>query len=194
MTGRKRLNRLQGGWTALSRRKARLNSLMRARYSANRMACAAMILCGLLAAVMLLMPNCLGIGNDSIANVKMGYYKLGYTDDAIISGDVATNAYFTLVYALTHLEGGREFSLESAMVSLARSLDWLFTRDQLFDIRFLALLYLLLYLPGVFLIAKAALERVSQFSEAAVLTVLGILIFSDISYIAYFNSLYLSIG
>ena len=175
---------------AFARLRNKLNRSMRVRYSANRLAGVATAACGLLAAIMLLAPNCLGMGNDSLANAKMGYYKLGYIDDEIISGQVATNAYFTRVYELTHVDGGSEFSLEHAMVSLAKALDWLFTRDQLFDVRFLALLYMTLYLPGVFLMIKAALERVRQFSEAAVLAGLGVLIFSDISYIAYFNSLY----
>ena len=163
---------------------------MRARYSVNRLALIATAICGVLAVMMLLLPNYLGMGNDSLANAKMGYYKLGYIDDEIISGEVASNAYFTRVYELTNLDMGAEFSLEAAIVSLAKALDWLLTRDQLFDIRFLALLYILTYLPGVFLIIKAALERVQQFSEAAVLAGLGVLIFADISYIAYFNSLY----
>ena len=168
----------------------RLNRLMREKYSANLLAGLAAAACGLLAAVMLLAPNYIGMGNDSLAEAKMGAYRLSYVDEGILSGEVAPNAYFTRVYGLSHLEGGSEFSLEHAMVSLAKGLDWIFTRNQLFDIRFLALIYLALYLPGVFLVVKAALERVRQFSEAAVLAALGVLIFSDISYIAYFNSLY----
>lgn len=184
------LNLLKRLFEGISRQRNRVNRFMRARYSANLLACVATAVCGVLAAIMLLMPNCLGMGNDSLANVKMGYYRLGYIDDAILSGEVASNAYFTRVYELTHLDGGSEFSLEHALVSLAKALDWQLTHDQLFDIRFLAFLYLMLYLPGVFLIIKAALERVRQFSEAAALAGLGVLVFSDVSYIAYFNSLY----
>lgn len=184
------LNRLKRLIETVPRIRNRLNHMMRAKYSANLLACIAMAVCGVLAMVMLFMPNYLGMGNDSLANAKMGYYRLGYIDDELISGQVASNAYFTRVYELTNLDEGSEFSLEHVIVNLAKALDWLFTRDQLFDIRFLAFLYLLLYLPGVFLIIKAALERVRQFSEAALLAGLGVLIFSDISYIAYFNSLY----
>ena len=187
---RKLLNLLKRLIEAFSRLRRRLNRFMRAKYSTNFLAGVAMAACGVLAVIMLLLPNYLGMGNDSLANAKMGYYKLGYIDEEIISGQVASNAYFTRVYELTHLDGGSEFSLERVMVNLAKALDWLFTHDQLFDIRFLALLYIVLYLPGVFLVIKAALERVRQFSEAAALAGLGVLIFSDISYIAYFNSLY----
>ena len=181
------LKRLVEGF---SEQRSRLNRLMRAKYTANFLACVAMAVCGLMAVTMLMLPNYLGMGNDSLASAKMGYYRLGYVDEDILSGKVAANAYFTRVYEMIHLDGGSEFSLEYAMVSLAKALDWLFTRDHLFDIRFLAFLYIILYLPGVFLVVKAALERVRQFSEAAALAGLGVLIFSDISYIAYFNSLY----
>lgn len=186
----KLLNRLKGLAGALASRRNRLNRSMRERYSAHSMALIATAACGVLAVVMLLAPNYLGMGNDSLANAKMSSYQLGYMDDIFLSGGAATNAYFTRVYELTHLDGVSEVSLQRAVVSLAKALDWLATRDQLFDIRFLALIYIALYLPGVYLVVRAALERVRAFSEAAVLTALGVLIFSDVAYIAYFNSLY----
>lgn len=184
------LNRI-GGWLGKSTGlRGRLNQYMRTRYTANLLAGITAAVCGILAAIALFLPNCLGMGNDSIANEKMGYYRLDYLNEAEDGGSEPTNAYFTRVYEQTSLSRGTEFSLENALVNLAKALDWLFTRDQLFDIRFLAFLYMALYLPGVFLILKAALERVRNFTEAVILAVAGGLIFSDISYIAYFNSLY----
>lgn len=41
-----------------------------------------------------------------------------------------------------------------------------------------------LYLPAVYLVLKAGLERVRYFSEAVAVTALGVLIFADISYLA----------
>ena len=174
----------------LSKLRARLNGYMRTKYSANLLAGLTTAVCGALTLIMLFVPNYLGMGNDSLANEKMGYYRLSYLDEDFASDDTATNFYFTHLYELTSLDRGTEFSLENALVNIAKALDWAFTRDRLFDIRFLALLYTLIYLPGVYLILKAALECVKNFSEAALLSVLGALIFSDISYIAYFNSLY----
>lgn len=40
-----------------------------------------------------------------------------------------------------------------------------------------------LYLPAVYLVLKAGLERVRYFSEAVAVTALGVLIFADISYL-----------
>lgn len=184
------LNRAAGAFGRLSKLRSRLNAHMRAKHSAHRLALLAAAVCGILTVFMLFVPNYLGMGNDSLANEKMRHYRLDYLSADTPSDDPATNAYFTRVYELTSLDAGAEFSLESALVRAARAIDWAFTRDRLFDIRFLALLYTLLYLPGVYLVLKAALECVRNFSEAALLAVLGALIFSDISYIAYFNSLY----
>ena len=184
------LNFIGKGIGKLSKLRARLNGYMRSKYSANLLAGITAAVCGALTVLMLFVPNYLGMGNDSLANEKMGYYRLGYLNEDVGSENVATNSYFTRVYELTSLDRGTEFSLENALVGIAKAIDWVFTRDRLFDIRFLALLYTLIYLPGVYLILKAALECVKNFSEAVLLSVLGVLIFADISYIAYFNSLY----
>lgn len=168
--------------------RSRLNDHMQ-KYSAKMLSLYAAAVCGLMSIIILFVPNYLGMANDSVANEKMGYYKLSYLEEDEPK-DGATNEYFVRVYELSNLDRGEEFSLENALVNIAKSLDWVFTRDRQFDIRFLAFIYLLLYLPGVYLILKAALERVQHFSEAVVLAVLGTLIFSDISYVAYFNSLY----
>ena len=184
------LSRAGRGIRKLSQLRARLNNYMRARYSARLLAGITAVVCGALMIFVLFVPNYLGMGNDSIANEKMVYYRLDYLNEDSEAEDVPSNSYFTRVYELTSLDRGTEFSLQSALVRIAKAIDWMFTRDRLFDIRFLALLYALLYLPGVWLILRAALECVKNFSEAALLCVLGALIFSDISYIAYFNSLY----
>ena len=63
------------------------------------------------------------------------------------------------------------------------ALDAVVTSDGLFDVRFLALVYLALYLPAVYPVLKAGLERVRCFSEAVAVTALGVLIFADISYL-----------
>ena len=185
-----RLSRIRGVIGRLSKLRAGINGYMRTKYSARLLAGLTAAVCGALTIVMLFVPNYVGMGNDSLANEKMGYYRLGYLREDSGSDGAATNSYFTRVYELTSLDRGAEFSLENAVVNIAKAIDWVFTRDRLFDIRFLALLYALLYLPGVYLILKAALECVQNFSEAVLLSVLGALIFSDISYIAYFNSLY----
>ena len=170
--------------------RARVNGYMRRRHSVNRLAVLTTAVCGALMVIALFVPNYLGVGNDSLAETKMGYYRLAYPAGDSAPGEDAANAYFTRVYGLTSLDRGAEFSLQSALVNAAKALDWFFTRDRLFDVRFLALLYALLYLPGVCLMVKAALECVGNFSEAILLAAFGALIFSDISYIAYFNSLY----
>ena len=191
----KALLRARGWLAGIKARRRRLNRRMRSRCGAGRLAALTTAVCALLSALILFAPNYLGMGNDAIANERMRRYALDYPEGAgfdeseeLFAG--ATNAYFTREYALGGSRGETAFSLQGALMAAAKALDGLVTRDRLFDIRFLALLYWLLYLPGVYLILRAALQCVTAFSEAVALSVFGGLIFSDISYIAYFNSLY----
>ncbi len=72
----------------------------------------------------------------------------------------------------------------------AKALDQLFTRDSIFDIRFLALIYFFLYVPALYLIIRQSCERVKTFSEGALIAGVGLIIFSDVGYMTYFNSFY----
>lgn len=175
----------------LWRKRQQLNQWMANRYSPRFLAFIGTAVCLLVAVIALFTPAYLGIANDSIGNQKMAEYGLSYRESD--RGDdpdaFASNEYFTRVYEVTNT-GETIHTSQNLFVTVAMALDTLFTSDSLFDIRFLAILYLVLYLPAVYLMLKAGLERVHYFSEAVVVTVLGVMIFADISYLASFNSLY----
>lgn len=168
-----------------------INQQVKERYSPLLLALAGSICCLLVSAAVLFIPPFLGVANDSIGNRKMQEYGFLYREaDLGDDGDeFASNEYFTRCYQTT---GNRQeiFSSQDLFVHLAEKIDYFFTGDSLFDIRFLALVYLAFYVPGVFFLIHSALERVMFFSEGVALTVFGVLIFSDISYITYLNSLY----
>lgn len=85
--------------------------------------------------------------------------------------------------------GGGYFSTEVFLVLLARIIDVAVTQNStLFDIRFLATLYSFMLLLSVYLIAKYNKQN-SPFANWLTAGLL-VLIFTDIGYIAYFNSLY----
>lgn len=81
-------------------------------------------------------------------------------------------------------------SMHTILVRIACWLDHLFTRDDIFDVRVLGFIYTILFLPAIYLIIYTAVERVKGLTERIVIIVLGVLIFSDISYLVYFNSIY----
>ena len=66
----------------------------------------------------------------------------------------------------------------------------LLPNDRIFDIRFLGFLYFILYLPALYLIIRQVCQRVKNFSEGAFIAGVGLLIFSDVGYVTYFNSFY----
>lgn len=168
------------------------NRWMSKRYTPRLLALIATAACLVIASVALFVGPYLGVANDSLGNLKMQQYALSYreADMGEDADSFASNEYFTRQYVL---KGTRESiqSSQDVVVRLAIALDFLFTSDGLFDVRFLAAVYLIAYLPAVYLVLSAAMERVSYFSEAVVLCVLGTLIFADISYVAFFNSLYI---
>ena len=168
-----------------------LNKWMAARYTSGFLALLGTAVCLVIAVIALLTPPYLGVANDSLGNTKMSEFGLLYreSDRGEDPDYFAPNEYFTRSYEI-YRDAQPIHSSQNLFVRLAMALNSLFTSDNLFDVRFLALLYLILYLPAVYLVLKAALERVSYFSEAAAIVILGTIMFSDISYLAYFNSLY----
>ena len=172
-------------------KRRQFNKWMARRYTPRLLALISTGACLVVAVIALFVGPCLGMANDSIGNQKMQEYGLSYreADRGEKPEDFASNEYFTREYERTRT-GQSIHSSQNLLVRAAMGLDSIFTSDNLFDVRFLAVLYLVLYLPGVYLVLKAALERVSYFSEAVVVAVLGTLIFSDVSYLVFFNSLY----
>lgn len=174
------------GLKAIAAKRREFNARMKERYSPTRLALLATAASAVILVIMLFIPSYIGVGNDSAAEQKLSAYGLNYleTDE-----DYASNEYFTRVYEKVYTDE-TEISTQAIFVAMAKAIDDLFTRDNLFDIRFLALIYAILYLPAVFLAIRAALERVEYFIEGAVLAAVGVLIFADVAYLSYFNSLY----
>lgn len=166
----------------------KINQRMMKQYRPVSLALAGTLVCFVFSVFILLVPSYLGMANDTLGNLKMQQYGLGYRD-IDVDDDFVSNEYFIRTFVLTGNQ--RIFSSsQNIFVSIAKAMDNLFTHDNYFDLRFLAVVYLILYLPAVFLILRSAIERVPFFSEGVLISIIGTLIFSDISYIAYFNSLY----
>ena len=173
----------------MSALKKKMAVLLKKHYSPMRMAAAATAACTLLMAVMLFAPAYLGVANDSAAEKKMTAYGLAYKSEDK-KEMVSANEYFIRTYQKVYTDE-QEFGTQTVIVRAAQALDDFFTRDNLFDVRFLALCYAILWIPAVFLVIKAAVERVSYVIEGLVIAGLGVLILADVSYISYFNSLYI---
>lgn len=159
---------------------------MKQHYSAGKLAAISVFVGAVISILILFVPPYLGVANDAIGNRKMSESGLKYLESQTQN---VSNDYFDRVYERT-VATGEGMSSHLLLIGIAKAIDTFFTKDNLFDIRFLALIYMILWIPGLYFLIKAALERVTYFTEGAVLAVLGTIMFSDISYITYFNSMY----
>lgn len=159
---------------------------MKQHYSAGRLAAVSVFVGVAVSILILFVPPYLGVANDAIGNRKMSESGLKYLESQTQN---VSNDYFDRIYERT-ISTSEGMSSHLFFIGIAKAIDTLFTKDNLFDVRFLAFVYMILWIPGLYFVIKAALERVSYFTEGVVLAVLGTIIFSDISYITYFNSLY----
>lgn len=174
----------------IKRIKSHINHRMEGKYSPSLIALFATALASLLMLIMLFLPNYLGVADDgSIARV-MNSAGIYYTQSEISE---IYNNYFVKIYSNV-LSGyqTRDSLLNSQVlfVKAAVYLDNLITKDKFFDIRFLALLYATFYVPAIYLLIKQACMRVQEFSEGFVIGFIGVVIFTDVGYITYFNSFY----
>ena len=179
-------------WQAVASLLAALGSLHRrgnrhfaGRWSDGRFTAMTLAVLVLVSAVMLWLPNQLGVANDGTVTKTMQNAGLRYLE----ADRENANDYFTAVYALRHA-APEDRSIQLSLIGAAKALDNLFTGDQLFDVRFLAGLYLLLAVPGWGLLIHAVVSRANAFVEKCVLAVVCVLILGDVSYVTYFNSLY----
>lgn len=170
----------------LRRMRRQINQRMRRYYSSAGMALWATLACALLMVIMLFIPSYLGTADDGSAQRVLGSAGLRYLEED--SQDPA-HYYFVRTYQKV-VPDTEVVSVQMILLRGAMLVDDFFTRDSLFDIRFLALLYFLLLLPSVWMVFHAALSRVRQFTEALVIAVLGVLLFADVTYVSYLNSLY----
>lgn len=168
----------------------KLNKKMEGKYSPTLISIGVTGIACVLASIMLFFPNYLGVADDGSITEIMNAVDVHYIQDEV--GDVYNN-YFVRTYARVQENAEQNGSVTSSHIFIVKAavlLDDIVTKDRYFDIRFLGLLYLLLFIPGFYFLIKQACSRVKRFSEGVVIGVVGLLIFSDVAYITYFNSFY----
>jgi hypothetical protein len=174
-------------WQTMKNLRRAYNRRMAAYISPSMAAAAATVLCFAAAVILLFLPRYIGVADDGSLQTVMQQAGLQYS---AADAEQPIGAYFVRIYerTLPAVSGG--FSSHVLMIRFAMGLDNLFTKDNFFDVRFLSFLYLCLYLPAVWLLTKQAALRVKWASERTVIGIAAVLLFGDVSYLAYFNSLY----
>lgn len=180
-------SRFKSLWLRIKGLRNAYNRRMAQRYSASGVATIAAAVCFAVAVILLFLPRSVGVADDGALYTVMQKVGLSYR---AADAQQPTGAYFVRFYERTVPAINTGFSTHLLLIRMAMGLDNLFTPDNLFDVHFLAFLYLCLYLPAVWLLVKQAALRVKYASEGTVIGVAAVLLFSDVAYLSYFNSLY----
>lgn len=167
----------------------RFDSSMRKRYHPARLAAAATAVLAIGVAIQLFLPPYLGMSNDGSFDNVMSDTGLAYLHPE--DPDQYFN-YYVRIYEITgtHGETGTTPGLLRFFVRAAIFLDTFFTRDLYFDMRWLAALYVLLYLGSAFLLMNGLLARLHSYAEGLFLTTVCVLIMMDAALVTRFASLY----
>lgn len=186
----RQMNRLLTFFNGIKAFIKKVNVKMEGKYSPSLLALAVTAITALVVSSILFLPGGLGVAGDGSTDDIMRSAGIYYKDK---EPDRIYNNYFVKTYS-TVASGndvpGKTVNSQVFLIRLAKGLDQVLTRDNNFDIRFLGFLYLLLYLPAVYLIVRQVCQRVRQFSEGVIIAAAGLFIFSDIGYVTYFNSFY----
>lgn len=186
----KRINIALSALRKLGQFKQIVNQRMEGKYSARLIAFTAALTALLLMILMLFVPNYLGVAGDQTVGKVMNASGVYYTSQEI--SDIYNN-YFVRTYSNVMRDKTIETDYLNSQVLFVRVavfLDNVFTQDRIFDIRFLAILYGIFYIPALYLLVKQACSRVNHFSEGIVIGFVGLLMFADVAYLTYFNSFY----
>ncbi|WP_195724334.1 hypothetical protein [Paenibacillus monticola] len=93
------------------------------------------------------------------------------------------------IYQYFNENGATLDSSQSLFIKLAIGLNKLLFSSKVFDIRFQAAIYTILYVVAVYMLIEAITWKMSK-KQGLVIAVIAIFIFGDTGYTAYFNSFY----
>lgn len=166
-----------------------INIRMQGKYSPNLIGVYAGIASAILLIIMLFIPHYLGLSDDGRFSRVMNSVGISNFDS---NSDDSYFNYYVRRYSTvtTGVEQTSYFSSLTIFVRVALAINNLFIKDAVFDMRFMALVYGIIFIPTVMLLVKIAARKVDNFTEGAIIGAAGVIIFSDVSYITYFSSFY----
>ncbi|MDF2984999.1 MAG: hypothetical protein K0R50_509 [Eubacterium sp.] len=167
-----------------------INKNREGKYSPFIIGMGAGLLSLILLVIMLFVPPFLGMSDDGSFSRVINPVGIYHREDT--SENLYFNYYVKDYLSLAPQE--KSFSNPTGLRMLVNAAKWVdeaFTRDSIFDLRFLAVFYSLLYIAAIVILIKQASKRAETFTESVAIGLAGVLIFSDVSYLAYFSSFFL---
>lgn len=142
--------------------------------------------CAVLGMIILFLPNIIGVADDGSVARIMSAAGLSYPQGVSSGPEWFVREY---VWKETFQEE-RYRSIQLVLIRIAKWLNATISGTRVFDIRFLAAVYLAAYIPAIYIFTGGVMMRIQHFGQRVTLSILIILMFADVSYISYMNSLY----
>lgn len=142
------------------------------------------LVCLAAAVILLFVPDIAGVADDGTCTAVLAAAGLS------CPGGGTGPGYLDVRYTWKTAEYTGVRNVQALLLCLAKYLCYWCTGSRYFDLRYLAGIYLVMYLPAVFIITRSALSRTERRGSMVTVAVFAALIFSDAGYITYFNSLY----
>ncbi|MEX2460285.1 MAG: hypothetical protein WD469_03115 [Paenibacillaceae bacterium] len=136
---------------------------------------------------LLMIQPIVGVADNGDFMRIMGSVGLNYTDIT----EVYKDKYFGYIhsqYSLQAIGMGGYVSSEIIVVWLATIIARIFSLNHVFDIRILAMIYTFIFLYAMY--GLLAMNKQAAVWKNVLMAILFILVFADIGYMAYFNSLF----
>ena len=167
----------------------RFDKRMREKYRPAQLAFWVVAVIAVIASVMLFVPPYLGLSNDGSFDDVLKDTGMQLLEP---DRDDRYFNYYDRVYVYHTYPDTPDTTpfLLRAAVGLAQLIDNAVTWDEYFDMRFLAAIYLVLYLALLYPLIRGVLSRVSIYSEGLAVGVVAVLVFAYVSMITRLASLY----
>ncbi|WP_063868111.1 hypothetical protein [Paenibacillus sp. Soil766] len=149
----------------------------------------AAIMVFLITVIALFTPPYIGMADNG------DYFRILYSNGLYFNDPNYTNHYLGYfvknygVYQFYNENGATLFSSQSMFIKASLLINLLFHDSQLYDIRFQAGMYLVLYVAAIYLLVEALTWKMSK-KRGYLIALLSIFILGDTGYTAYFNSFY----
>lgn len=180
------MRRIAAAAKAVRAARQSLDRAMRGRYSATALAFAFSLVAAVALAYPLFLPPYVGYANDGSLDAVMQDTSLAQLPD---SGYFDYYERTLRIVPSLEAPGTTPWPLRGA-IRLAMAVDDAFSGDAFFDLRALAAIYAVLYVPALFWTLWLSVRNMRTFTQGVLIGAFGAMILSDVGLVARFASLY----
>ncbi|WP_206109178.1 hypothetical protein [Paenibacillus sp. HB172176] len=139
--------------------------------------------------VALFIPPYIGMADNG------DYFRILYSNGLYFNDPDYSNQYLGYfvksfgIFQYYNENGATLFTSQTIFIKLSLWINQLFTHDNVFDIRFQAAIYVVLYAIAVYLFVESVTWKCKR-KQSYIIAAIAVFVFGDTGYTAYFNSFY----